>query len=83
MKNYQIKNNQLVINYGNNQLGNACTPTDYTGFQPDVTTPTIYYSGHDWSCVQAPAQKEERIPISTKTTQLKKRSAFKRFFGIK
>ena len=53
MKNYEVKNNKLNINYGNNTIGNACTPTDHTGLQPDVSTPKVEYTGSDWSCVEA------------------------------
>lgn len=52
MKTYEIKNNQLVINYGTNQHGNACTPTDKTGLQYQVHTPTTGYQRTNWSLVE-------------------------------
>lgn len=55
MKQYEIKNNSIVKNYGNNKAGNACTPIDLIndGYQYKVKTPCIEYQGYDWSCVDA------------------------------
>lgn len=83
MKTYEIKNNKIVINYGNNTIGNACTPVDLVndGHQYDVSTPTTNYTAYDWSCVEVTTEHTRpQVKLISKT---KKRSFIKRLFGIR